>query len=382
MRRLRTRLIFAFAASTLVPVAITSWVSLSLLNHSLEYNAIRELDETSRALEQTGRDYYHAARALLRQKVAEKKVQPVVYPAAQAAEWPPDVRDFHDAGEAESFVTAGNDGDRLDYMVRSGGDVVRYSMPLDGVSMGRLTDVYTRSRAVVDRLGNPRRGLFAVFLTIAIAVWMASLAVVVYWAHRISQPIRELTTGLSEVAGGNLEYRVAPSRDDEIGAAAHAFNRMTSELQHARDRLVQATRLESWQAVARKMAHEVKNSLTPIRLTVEEMLRAGSDNRPRVSWSRPRRLWWMRSTSLERRVRAFSQFAGEPPVRPSPVDVNALLEERVAFLRKTHPEVRYDCGLCDDHPLAFADQDLVRASSPICWKTPRRPRARAAASSA
>ena len=163
MRRLRTRLIFAFAASTLVPVAITSWVSLSLLNHSLEYNAIRELDETSRALEQTGRDYYHAARALLRQKVAEKKVQPVVYPAAQAAEWPPDVRDFHDAGEAESFVTAGNDGDRLDYMVRSGGDVVRYSMPLDGVSMGRLTDVYTRSRAVVDRLGNPRRGLFAVF---------------------------------------------------------------------------------------------------------------------------------------------------------------------------------------------------------------------------
>ena len=71
MRRLRTRLIFAFAASTLAPVGITFWVSLSLLNSSLEYNAIRELDETSQALAQTGREYYRNARTLLKQHVAE-----------------------------------------------------------------------------------------------------------------------------------------------------------------------------------------------------------------------------------------------------------------------------------------------------------------------
>jgi len=68
---------------------------------------------------------------------------------------------------------------------------------------------------------------------------------------------------------------------------------MTSELQHARDRLVQATRLESWQAVARKMAHEVKNSLTPIRLTMEEIAARGAPTN-RSSCSRPRRSWWMR----------------------------------------------------------------------------------------
>ena len=73
MRRLRTRLIFAFAASTLVPVAITFWVTLSLLDRSLEYNAVRELDETSQALAATGREYYRAQRVLLKQQVAEKK---------------------------------------------------------------------------------------------------------------------------------------------------------------------------------------------------------------------------------------------------------------------------------------------------------------------
>jgi len=355
MRRLRTRLIFAFAASTLVPVAITFWVTLSLLDRSLEYNAIRELDETSQALAQTGREYYHTACALLKQQVGEKKVAPVIYAAARAAAWPADIRDFHDDGKTEAFVTAGDDANRLNYLVRRGDDVLQYSMPLNGMSMS----VYKRSRAVVDRLDNPRRGLFGAFLAIAIAVWLASLAVVIYWAHRISQPIRELTSGLSQVAGGNLEYRVAPARDDEIGAAVHAFNRMTSELQHARDRLVQATRLESWQAVARKMAHEVKNSLTPIRLTMEEIAARGSDNQPEFL-EQAAQIVVDEVMALERRVSAFSQFASEPPVCPGSVDVNSLLEDRVAFLRKSHPEVRYQIRLCDDMPLAFADEDLVR----------------------
>ena len=359
MRRLRTRLIFAFAASTLVPVAITFWVTLSLLDRSLEYNAVRELDETSQALAATGREYYRAQRVLLKQQVAEKKIEPAVFLASAAADWPADVRDFHDEGTAEKFATAGEHGDRLEYLVRRGDDMLRYSMALEGVSMGQLATVYKQSRAVVDRLDNPRRGLFGAFLAIAIAVWCASLAVVVWWAHRISRPIRELTGGLSQVAGGNLEYRVRARSDDEIGEAARAFNRMTSELQHARERLVQATRQESWQAVARKMAHEVKNSLTPIRLTMEEIAARGSENQPEFL-QQAAQIVVDEVTSLERRVSAFTQFATEPPVCPAAVDVNSLVEDRIAFLRKSHPEVEYQIRLCDGRPLAFADEDLVR----------------------
>jgi len=359
MRRLRTKLIFAFAASTLVPVAITSWVSLSLLDRSLEYNAFRELDDNSRLLVETGREYYRNACSLLKQRAAENKLSPEEYLASQADKWPSDVRDFHDSGDAEHFALAGNQGDRLDYLVRRGDGVLRYSMPLNGVAMGRLKDAYSRARALLDRPLDPRRGLFGAFLAIAVAVWVASLAVVVYWAHRISQPIRELTGGLSEVAGGNLEYRVTPSRDDEIGEAARAFNRMSSELQHARDHLVNATRLESWQAVARKMAHEVKNSLTPIRLTMEEIAARGRENQPEFL-QQAAQIVVDEVTALERRVSAFSQFACEPPVCPTEVDINSLLEDRISFLRKQHPEVRYDLRLCDGQPRAFADEDLVR----------------------
>jgi len=64
--------------------------------------------------------------------------------------------------------------------------------------------------------------------------------------------------------------------------------------------------------------------------------------------------------TLERRIRAFSQFAAEPPVQAAPLDVNSLLQERIAFLKSAHPEVAYDCRLSDAAPPVLADPDLVK----------------------
>jgi signal transduction histidine kinase len=64
--------------------------------------------------------------------------------------------------------------------------------------------------------------------------------------------------------------------------------------------------------------------------------------------------------TLERRVRAFSEFAAEPPVSPSEIDLNALLEERVSLLKSAHPEVTYEVMLAQERPRAVADPDLVK----------------------
>ena len=110
------------------------------------------------------------------------------------------------------------------------------------------------------------------YILLAASVWLVSLGVLMYVAHRISRPIHELTAGLTQLAAGDLNARVEPQRDDEIGRAISAFNHMAGKLQETTERLLYLRQLASWQTLARKMAHEVKNSLTPIRLTVEEML--------------------------------------------------------------------------------------------------------------
>jgi nitrogen fixation/metabolism regulation signal transduction histidine kinase len=134
---------------------------------------------------------------------------------------------------------------------------------------------------------------------------------------------------------------------------------MAERLQETTERLVYLGQLASWQTLARKMAHEVKNSLTPIRLTVEEMM-ARYDEADRAFMEQATQIVVDEIESLERRVRAFSQFAAEPPVKPAGLDVNALLEERIAFLGTAHPEVAYERRLTAGMPPVVADQDLIK----------------------
>jgi nitrogen fixation/metabolism regulation signal transduction histidine kinase len=148
-------------------------------------------------------------------------------------------------------------------------------------------------------------------------------------------------------------------RDDEIGRAIGAFNNMAARLQESTERLVYLRQLASWQTLARKMAHEVKNSLTPIRLTVEEML-VRYDDADRGFMEQATQIVVDEIETLERRIRAFSQFATEPPVQPGEIDVNGLLQERIAFLKTAHPEVAYDCRLAESTPPVVADQDLLK----------------------
>jgi nitrogen fixation/metabolism regulation signal transduction histidine kinase len=102
----------------------------------------------------------------------------------------------------------------------------------------------------------------------------------------------------------------------------------------------------------------VKNSLTPIRLTMEEIL-ARRGERDERFLEQASQIVVDEVITLEKRVRAFSQFASEPPVQLAAVDINALVDERICFLRTAHPEVSYNMRLESDAP-AIADEDLIK----------------------
>jgi nitrogen fixation/metabolism regulation signal transduction histidine kinase len=198
----------------------------------------------------------------------------------------------------------------------------------------------------VDRRPRSPRGFTLTLLLLLGAAWLVSLAPLVYIAHRISRPIQQLTEGLTDFAtatgrgGWRPAGRRARLRAMKSASAVDAFNRMADQLRQSRERLVHLTQIASWQSLARKTAHEVKNSLTPIRLTVEEMQ---ARLQPPIAPSsiRPSRSSSAKSTALERRVRAFSDFSSEPPVNPEVLDVNALVSERVSLLRPAHPDTTY-----------------------------------------
>ena len=368
---LRSRLIAAFLVSTLLPLGATIWITTSLLDRSLRYATTGELDRLSRTLETTAKRFYQREREALKQDALAGRSQPTTYDAAKTSEWPAPIRAFWESGEAERFGVSGPGGESIDYMRRADvpgqiRGVEIYSRDLGGVSMEQLSTQLRDTRRLVDDIDarDLRRGFTLTLLLLLGAAWLASLLPLIVIADRVSRPMQHLTAALTDFAGGEWSRRLKTSEPpgvsprDEVQRAIHAFNHMADQLEESRDRLVHLTRMASWQALARKTAHELKNSLTPIRLTVEEM-QARQPASERAFMDQAVQIVVSEIESLERRVRAFSDFASEPVVHPEILDINTVVTERVALLRPVHPSVTYDLRLASSRPRAHAAPDLV-----------------------
>ncbi len=361
MHRLRNRLIVAFVVATVVPLAATIWITTSLLERSLAYSTTEELDHLSRTLEGTVRQFYQREREALRQEALAGHVTPTAYRVVDVPAWPEPVRAFWDSRESERFGLSGPGEDHVDYMRRDNRGVDVYSRDLGGIRMEELAAEFRRTRELVGSIEarDLRRGFTLTLLLLVAVVWIASLAPLILIAHRISKPIQQLTAGLTDFAAGDWDRRLETGRDDEVGRAVGAFNHMAEEARRSRERLVYLTQMSSWQSIARKTAHELKNSLTPIRLTVEEML-ARQPPTNRAFTEQAVQIVVSEIETLERRVRAFSEFSSEPAVHPTILDVNALVTERVSLLRLAHPNTDYRFRLDDRGPRVHAGADLVK----------------------
>ncbi|HYO84602.1 MAG TPA: ATP-binding protein [Bryobacteraceae bacterium] len=361
MNRLRTRLMLVFLAATILPVAAVLLVTARLLEHSVSLNPTRELDATTRALEVTGRALYQSTREALGNEVQRGLVRPAKIWRGRPEVWPADIREFHDSGLKLQFSLGGQLRDYVQLLRREAdGSVGVYIRQIGGPGMKALADQFYTSRSMVERLNarNLRRGFITTLIVISALLWILCAAVVLYLSRRISRPLEQLTAGLARLASGDLRVRLKPAGADEVSDAMRAFNATAAELEQSRDKLVHVTRLESWQSLGRKMAHEVKNSLTPIRLTVEEIVaRRGEHDAAFIEQAA--QIVVEEVSTLERRVRAFTEFASEPPVQIEDVDIGSTLEERIALLRSAHPEVSYRAE-SETSAHARADADLVK----------------------
>ncbi len=104
-----------------------------------------------------------------------------------------------------------------------------------------------------------------ILLAIVCSLWIAA---------RVSRPIEQLAHAAEEVASGNWEVRVPERGHDEVSVLARSFNHMTEQLASQREQLVQSERVAAWRELARRLAHELKNPLFPLQLTVENLVRA------------------------------------------------------------------------------------------------------------
>ncbi len=195
-----------------------------------------------------------------------------------------------------------------------------------------------------------------ILLAVAFSLWIAA---------RVSRPIEELARAAEEVAGGNWDARVPERGHDEVSVLARSFNHMTSQLASQRERLVQSERVAAWRELARRLAHELKNPLFPLQLTVENLVRARE--LPEAEFDEVFResatTLGMEIANLKTIIGRFSDFSKMPKPELERVDAKDLVA-RAHSLYATAGDldgakVRFETDVADEPMPLMVDPELM-----------------------
>jgi two-component system nitrogen regulation sensor histidine kinase NtrY len=163
----------------------------------------------------------------------------------------------------------------------------------------------------------------------ALVFVLVGAAIGLSMAERIADPVRRLTRATRRIARGDFDAQIAVKSADELRRLVDAFNSMAAELKAQRAQLERTHRLEAWAEMARQVAHEIKNPLTPIQLSAEHLRRVHLDRgEPLGEVLEGCVSSILGQVRLLRQISAeFSSFASAPTAKPAPVEVPELVAE-------------------------------------------------------
>lgn len=151
--------------------------------------------------------------------------------------------------------------------------------------------------------------------------------------ERLTKPISELTEATRKVSSGDLSVKLEPKETGEVGDLIEAFNKMIADLDESRKNLARIEREQAWKEMAKQVAHEIKNPLTPMKLSLQHLQFLYKENRKEFS-----RIFGKVSTTLIEQIEAltkitneFSHFARMPERKISKCDLEKILKEVIAL---------------------------------------------------
>lgn len=179
----------------------------------------------------------------------------------------------------------------------------------------------------------------------------------IYIARRTTRPITELQQHTQRIAAGDLDTRIEVASRDELGALAESFNRMASELRESREATVKAEKEAAWREMARQVAHEIKNPLTPISLSANLLLRARKENSSEfdVLFERTIDMIQRQVANMRDIAADFSAFAGARNSTPEVVDLRKLTADVLDFNSAWAGELGIDVQLEGEGGSVYAD---------------------------
>jgi signal transduction histidine kinase len=223
---------------------------------------------------------------------------------------------------------------------------------LVGSSRRTYVDLERRIRSAALLVGGA-----GIIVAVLLSGWVAS---------RVTRPVEQLASAARQVAEGNWDTQVRTTSSDEVGELASAFNRMTRELVEQKEQLVQTERVAAWRELARRLAHELKNPLFPLQLTVENLLRAREQSPEQFDeiFQESSATLLAEISNLKAIISRFSEFSKMPQPQFQPVDLNESARAvarlfQAQFEARKQGDIECTLELDDRLPEIPADPELL-----------------------
>ncbi len=213
----------------------------------------------------------------------------------------------------------------------------------------------------VAAVGKPIKEEFIKFSIILTCVlFFAAMTIISLSVEHITKPLKELTTATHKIASGDTSVHLKEGRSKEFNVLINAFNRMTYALSEARHKLKLAERHTAWREMARMLAHEIKNPLTPIQLSTQRLREKHlqkSQDLPEVI-DKTTKIISQEVDNFVRLVDKFSEFAHFPSPSLELVSINSIVHDSVALYANL-PDVKFEESY-DDIPSIMADPGQIK----------------------
>jgi len=227
----------------------------------------------------------------------------------------------------------------------------------------------TESLEIFSQL-NRYKQLFRLVLTFfyfffTFPIFLLSILVSFLLTEEIIRPIVNLEEATRRVADGDFSFRILSRSADELSHLVGSFNRMVSELSHSREKLKQSEKISAWQEIAQRLAHEIKNPLTPIKLSAQRILKKYTAD-PEAGAGEFQKVLQASVSSIVREVDnlndllvEFREFARLPMPRLQSVHLRELVEEVAQMYRNLSTEVIIDLSHISEDSVIRADPGQI-----------------------
>jgi nitrogen fixation/metabolism regulation signal transduction histidine kinase len=199
---------------------------------------------------------------------------------------------------------------------------------------------------------------FAVLFILGLAVLSAQVSKRL--SRGISEPMENLVRGMHRIAAGDFNVTVPTGAKDEFSFLSDSFNGMARDLKQTRENLVAAERTAAWQEVAKRISHEMKNSLTPVTLTLRRLRRHAESGQAGPEAQELLKTVEEEMDSLRRMSSEFAEFSRLPQPVKTAVQLNDLVLSAVRMAESSYAEMAFETDLSADLPAVEADPEQLK----------------------